>query len=257
MKNIAGIMKVSIGLIAVCGLAVFAAAGQRHELTGTKWQLTHIDGKVVATNKAFLEFDPDHTRFSGNAGCNRMFGDVKFAGRLVDFGSIGTTRMACVDSDSNRIERSFTSNLENVKRFRVNNSALELLNGGRVLLRFTAAKQEAPRLESRKWVVEEIGGKTLRVKGIAPFVVLDQSKASAGGDTGCNVFSGSYAASGNTIRIFDTVSTMRACVEDERMTTERQFMGALQNANRFEIRGNRLLLYRGNKLLMKLNGAAK
>lgn len=257
MKHIANIRKNTIGLLAVLVMATSAAAAQRSELTGTKWQLTHVNGRAIATNKAFLEFDAKERRFTGNAGCNRMFGDVHVSGRRIDFGSVATTKMACADPSISRVERSFTSNLESVKRFRRTNSTLEFLNGGRTVLRFRAARSGDGELESKKWIADEIGGKPIRVKGTTPFIAFDSAKSSAGGNTGCNVFGGSYDVSGSTVRIFDTISTMRACIEDDRMAVERLFLDALQNANRFEISGNKLFLYRGNKLLIKFNGAAK
>ena len=96
------------------------------------------------------------------------------------------------------------------------------------------------RLEDKKWVLEMLNGKP--VEGTKPFISFDAAKQSAGGDTGCNVFGGSYAVSGDTIRIFDTISTMRACIEDDRMEVERKLMDALQNANRFEIKKGKLFL---------------
>jgi heat shock protein HslJ len=111
------------------------------------------------------------------------------------------------------------------------------------------------RLEDKKWVLETLNGKP--VEGTKPFISFDAGKQSAGGDTGCNVFGGSYAVSGDTIRIFDTISTMRACIEDDRMDVERKFMEALQNANRFEIKNGKLLLYRKGKLLVILKGESK
>jgi heat shock protein HslJ len=95
------------------------------------------------------------------------------------------------------------------------------------------------------------------VKGEQPFLVFDAAKSSAGGNTGCNVFGGNYESKGKTIRNFDTVSTMRACIEDERMTFEREFMDALQKANRFEIKGEKLFLYRSEKLLITFAGRDK
>ena len=55
----------------------------------------------------------------------------------------------------------------------------------------------------------------------------------------------------------EIVSTMRACVEDDRMTIEREFFEGLRTANRFEIKDERLFLYRGKELLLTLRGEAK
>src|SRR5436190_8100773 len=113
------------------------------------------------------------------------------------------------------------------------------------------------RLEDKKWVVEILNGKSVEIEGTKPFISFDAANQSAGGNTGCNLFGGSYAVSGDTIRIFDTVSTMRACIEDDRMEIERKFTDALQNANRFEIKNKKLYLYRKDKILAVLHGENK
>jgi len=178
-------------------------------------------------------------------------------GTRIDFGPVGTTRMACTDREATRTETRFIPALDRADRFRRSGTTLELLERGRVLLKFKASRDDEEKLESKKWVVEEIGGRPIRTRGGAPFVVFDAGKSSAGGDTGCNLFGGSYAVSGNTIRIYDTVSTMRACIEDERMNIERRFMDALQNTDRFEIRGGNLFVYRNDRLLIKFRGENK
>jgi heat shock protein HslJ len=39
---------------------------------------------------------------------------------------------------------------------------------------------------------------------------------------------------------------MRACIEDKEMNVERAFLGGLQKANRFEIKGGKFSLYEGD-----------
>lgn len=43
---------------------------------------------------------------------------------------------------------------------------------------------------------------------------------------------------------------MRACIEDERINVGRAFLGGLQKAHRFEIKGGELSLYEGDNLLL-------
>jgi heat shock protein HslJ len=248
------------GILVIVLAAAAAAFAQRAELSGARWQLTHINGQAVSRNKAFLEFDTGNDRFSGNAGCNSMFGSVAVNGRRIDFGPVGTTRMACSDREATRTESRFITALGRVNRFRRTGANLELLEQGAVLLRFKSVRgdeENEESLESKKWLLEDLGGRPIRTGGGTPFVAFDAGKSSAGGDTGCNLFGGSYAVSGNTIRIYDTISTMRACIEDERMGIERRFMDALQNTNRFEIRGGDLFLFRNEKLLVKFRGENK
>jgi heat shock protein HslJ len=50
---------------------------------------------------------------------------------------------------------------------------------------------------------------------------------------------------------------MRACIEDNRMEVEREFMDALQSANRYEIDGTALKLFDGETLLLEFSGKEK
>src|SRR5690606_1544216 len=119
--------------------------------------------------------------------------------------------------------------------------------------------EAASALDSLKWELVRIDGEDLKlVEGDKPFLSFDKEKGSAGGNTGCNVFGGSYEQTGeNAIRIFDTISTMRACIEDDRMTVERKFMAALLEVDRFEIEDKSLKLFKGDALRLEFRGVKK
>ena len=250
-------------LFAVASILViftaFAAFGQKSEASGTKWLLTHIDGKAISASKAFLEINNEKTRFTGHAGCNRMFGGMESLDGKLTIKGIGTTRMACADEEISTIEGNFLTELGRVNGLRQDDDGLELLDGQRVALKFKPAeKQEhAVKLEDKKWFLESIRGNAVEVKGEAPFVNFDSAKQSAGGNTGCNLFGGSYSAEGNKVTIKDTFSTMRACIEDNRMDVERQFLDALQAVNAFEIRDGKLFLKNGDSVVLIFIGKAK
>ena len=247
-------IQILLGIILLISAVSFAFA-KPPALTNTNWKLTHINGKAVST-KAFLEFNKEITRLSGNAGCNRMFGSVDKRGSRLDIGAIGTTKMACADRNAMRIESEFTRTLSDVDRYRLSGNRLELLHGKRVVLRLNA-KQDELKLEDKKWVVESLNGKAIEVKGSKPFISFDATKKSVGGDTGCNVFGGSYSTSKDTIKVSEIVSTMRACIEDDRMQVERDFMDVLQNANRYEIKKGTLYLHRKDKRVAVMKGEDK
>jgi heat shock protein HslJ len=262
MKNIRS--KVLILITIIIGLSAFAFAQRPDKLSTEQWQLSEIYGRRVADSKAMLELNMNRTRFTGNTGCNRMFGNVSVRGRQIDFGSIGTTKMAC-DPRSNRLETDVLRGLNSVTRYRQIGDTLELFRRNQLMMKFTAIVKEYPdgdnstrlRLEDRKWMLEQIGTR-VNIKALPEaFVVFDGKKHSAGGNSSCNVFGGSYTATRERLRITNVISTMRACIEDERMQVEREFLDGLRNANRFEIRDNRLKLYKGNEILLTLRGERK
>jgi heat shock protein HslJ len=131
-------------------------------------------------------------------------------------------------------------------------------------VRLIATSKQAPddtddsvKLEDKKWTLEAIKGVAVSKIGRTAFVVFDKNKGSAGGDSSCNVFGGSYTASGRTLKITDIISTMRACIEDDRMSIEREFLDGLRQANQYRIDRGKLMLYRNDRLLLTLNGETK
>jgi heat shock protein HslJ len=152
-----------------------------------------------------------------------------------------------------------------VTRYRQIGDTLELYRRNHLVMKFTAIAREYPdssdssmiRLEDGKWMLEQIGTR-VNIKALPEaFVVFDEKKYSAGGNSSCNVFGGSYTATGDRLRITNVISTMRACIEDERMQVEREFLDGLRNANRFVVRDGRLMLYRGNEILLTFRGEKK
>lgn len=237
-------------LITVGNTSVFAKADR---LVAEQWQLTHVNHKAVGETKAYIEINSERTRFAGHTGCNRMFGTVDARGRQMNFSNIGTTKMFCSDVAVNSIEKDLLRILNKVTGYRLNRNRLELLDGGRVVLKFKTNDDVG--LDDKKWMLEAVKGKS--VSGRGAFVVFDKDKGSAGGNTGCNVFGGSYSTTGNKIAITDTISTMRACEEDGRMSLEREFLDGMQKASRFEIRGNKLTLFQKDSILLTFVGEKK
>jgi len=66
------------------------------------------------------------------------------------------------------------------------------------------------------------------------------------GDTGCNVFSGSYTLSGSSIAFGPIATTRRACASDEANQQEQEFLAALAASTMYELVGDRLTLRDAN-----------
>lgn len=256
-------IKLSFILLAVMMLtgaasAVTAQNARRNDLSSARWVLTEINDQAARGGRVFLEIDRRENRFSGHTGCNRMFGEALINGRRAAFSKIGTTKMFC--DGRMQLESDVLAALKRVTRFEKNGGRLSLFAGNRIVLRFKAARDDesAVKLEDRKWMLEKIENRALPRLETTPFIVFDAARRGAGGDTGCNAFGGSYESAANgKIRIFEIVSTMRACIEDERMTIERNFKDALEKVDRFEIKGNKLNLYRNDRLLLAFRGESK
>lgn len=252
-------LQISLKIFAIIGLLSIGVFAQ-NALSAKRWTLTEINNKRNYNSKAFFEIAPSENRFSGNAGCNRMFGAVTINGKNINFGSVGATRMFCNERSAMKLESDFTRALERVTRFEKSGNTLKFYARNRLILKFKGAsdsENSIVKLEDKKWVLESIKNRRLPKIGTEPFINFDQAKESAGGNTGCNVFGGNYTADGAAIRVFEFISTMRACIEDERMNVEREFKNALDKANRYEIVAEKLNLYQDKTLLLKFRAEAK
>jgi len=235
-------------------IAVSAIAfGQGRSLSGTEWKLEEAYGKAFRNSSAGIEFSESGSRFTGSTGCNQMFGSVDLRGRNIDFRGIGTTKRMCKLMPGSLTENDFLKAMQGTARYERTGNTLRFLDRrGRTLLKFQRVENErsSTSLESKKWVLEQIKGRQTFVALPYAFVNFNAEKGTAGGDTSCNVFGGDYSARGSSIAFSNIISTMRACVEDNKMSVERDVLDGVREARRFEIRDGRLRLYRGNELLL-------
>ncbi len=223
-----------------------------------RWNLIEMGGAKVESSKAFVEFVTAEKRFAGNAGCNQMFGKFEANGNKIKLSGIGTTKIFCSAEGVMKLENDFVKALEQTTRFEQMGETLNLFAGNNLILKFSGAAKTASdgensntvKLEDKKWILTMIAGKLLPKIETVPFLIFDKQKQSAGGDSGCNVFGGSYKTEGDKISIIEIISTQRACIEDERMNIEREFFDNLQKAKRFEIKAGKLNLYESDLLLL-------
>ena len=248
-------------LVFICSTIAF---GQRNRLDGTTWKLIEANGTRVTRSSATIDFDAAATRFSGNTGCNEMSGSSTVRGRNISFGPARTTKRFCKLPVGSVSEKTVLAGLHNARRFDVSGIRLSLFDRrGRAVLRFARIdvvddNGNDSRLDSRRWVLESIKGRQTFVPLPYAFINFDSKKGAAGGDTSCNVFGGDYAATGSRIRLSNIITTMRACVEDSaKMSTEREMLEGLRQADRFETRDGRLFLYRGREILLIFRGERK
>jgi len=251
-------------LIAIFLIALFSGAvfGQRG-LVGRGWALTYLNGVEIGNVDAYMDIDKAGKRITGNTGCNIMNGSVKVRGIAIEFGPMITTKRAC-DVETGKVEGGFLAALEQASSYRLARGRLQLFLGRKLLAEFarrtpaeTLPDDDQASLTNRKWVLASIDQKPVPTLEQEAFINFDAGKGSAGGNTSCNVFVGKYKTSGRTFKFFEGISTMRACIEDERMDVERKFLDHLRLADRFTINGDELILYRGEKNLLSFIGKQK
>ena len=235
-----------------------------NDLDSRRWNLIEINGGGVESSKAFVEFVSAEKRFAGNAGCNRMFGKLETNGNEIKLSGIGTTKIFCSAEDVMKLEGDFIKALERTTRFEQKGETLDFYAGNNLILKFSEVAKTVSdgensntvKLEDKKWILASIAGKPLPKIETVPFLVFDKQKGSAGGNSSCNSFGGSYKTEGDKISITEIISTFIAC-GDERMNIEREFLGGLQKATRFEIKAGKLNLYEGDTLLLAFDAKEK
>lgn len=240
------------------------AVAQATDLAGKQWRLTTLNGSTIKETKAFIVFDLATNRVSGDAGCNRMFGSVNVGRRNIAFSRIGTTKMMCTSGETMKVESEFIAALAKATGYRLHDDELTIYQGNHGTIRFVLSNDPiinkpavSEKLEDKKWVLEWIGEKPAGALGSQAFISFFPDRGSAGGNTSCNVYGGNYSVKGKFLSIKQVISTMRACVEDDRMQIERFFLDGLERTDRYEIRGGKLYLYHGASLLLTFRGEEK
>lgn len=93
------------------------------------WQVKAVNGKTINVDQARLVFDVDANTVSGNAGCNRLMGEISRNPRVsaaLQLTNLATTRMTCPDIQT---ESQLLIALEEVATAkRKNDSTVELLD---------------------------------------------------------------------------------------------------------------------------------
>lgn len=111
--------------LVVAGIVLFASCKTQKVVEATysdldgEWQVAELNGKKLdpTESKQLLVIDVARNHLSGNAGCNRMNGNIEYTeGRknIIKFPQIATTRMACPELQG---EQEFLQALDKVVRF--------------------------------------------------------------------------------------------------------------------------------------------
>lgn len=116
-----------------------------------------------------------------------------------------------------------------------------------------AQGEPASKLGTEKWILKKIGGE--RVKTDRAFIQFDAANDRFGGKGGCNGMGGNLKIEGARIDFSEIISTKMFCEDASEL--ENKFFGALDAVDSFKIKKGKLLLYEGDRLVMKLAGEKK
>ena len=210
-------------------------------LFGKRWKLTEVDGAAVRTTKAYIEFDRETNRVTGDSGCNRITGGFELSGRTLRFSRLASTRRACTDTEDQRIESDLLQRLEQTTRYRIDGDTLRLQAVGAPILTFEPDTAETGSLFGSRWRLTEIDGAGVRTT--KPYIEFDQQANRLTGDTGCNRISGGFEVDRMNLRLSRVISTRRACIQSEDQRVETDLLQRLEQTTRYRIEGNTLRLF--------------
>ncbi len=100
-----------------------------------------------------------------------------------------------------------------------------------------------------KWILRSLNGnKVYTPESLEDaYIKFSKDKLNAAGFGGCNSFGMTYSRKNNSLKFSNITATEKYCdfIKDQ----EKNFLDALNKTDSYRITGNRLSLYRGNKIL--------
>ncbi len=118
-------------LVSACASDGGGSGAALGDLAGSEWMMLNETRTQAPPTIAFGD-----DRASGHAGCNRWFASAGRTDNALEFGAIGTTRMACSPTIM-EAERAFVGALDDTMGFRIENGELVLYDiGGADVARF-------------------------------------------------------------------------------------------------------------------------
>ena len=75
-------------------------------------KLIQLNGKTITTTiNTSIHFNLNTNSFTGNGGCNQLFGECSFNDNIITISSVIATKMLCMDEAVTQVEKAFIANL--------------------------------------------------------------------------------------------------------------------------------------------------
>ncbi|WP_396625219.1 META domain-containing protein [Luteitalea sp.] len=234
-------------ILALMCLSAALAVAQPSTLDGSSWTLTTLAGHPSLHGTPTLRFEGG--RVSGNDSCNTYRGTYTGEGTTFRVGPLVATRMACQGPRMAQAA-AFTEALGKARVTRIEDGVLVLADeSGAALATFT---RQSTSLAGTDWEVTGYNNGRQAVVSVVRDTRLTLAFAADGrvsGEAGCNRFSGTYTAVGDTVAIGTLATTRKMCGEEGVMAQETAYLAALATATRVRVDGDRLELRTGDGAL--------
>jgi heat shock protein HslJ len=204
---------------------------------------------VLLPNTRFLTILPTlyvraNGAISGLSGCNQYTTSLVPASPETNrFGPVGSTKKACLDRSTQRVERELLAAFQNAVRVEVNQARVSLYRGdGSRLARFSSVSERAgsgPSLFGTTWILRNLNGNQIRLSN-PPSIVFEGNQVIGTG--GCNRFNMIHERRNGRSHFKDGAMTQMACLEQGRSQLEQQFMQALNASTTIAVTATQLTL---------------
>lgn len=120
-----------------------------------------------------------------------------------------------------------------------------------IALAFAPAQKKSAPLFNTKWLLTRVktADKMINITDKHPFILFDSVNNTANGNGGCNRFGGKFEKNGDHIQLGPLFSTKMYCAAMQGI--EDNFMQQLATVDRYNIQGNKLVLYRQDTLILE------
>ena len=212
-------------------------------LMGTDWDLVALND-ATPTGDITLTFDEEQV--GGSDGCNGYGATYTVDGDAIQFNTDGfmSTMMACEPAEIMEEGRAYLDALATAQSFTLDAGTLTITTE-QGTLEFAVPENAA--LEGNRWQLSSIyeaDGITSKMLDENIFFTIENGEAT--GSTGCNELRGSITLGGDELAFDGTAVTERACLDEDVMAREQQFIRVLNQTVRYGINRETLTLEDGD-----------
>ncbi len=227
-------------------------------LTGVTWYLVAFNEggsslSVKPGTQITALFDAQG-KVSGTAGCNQYTASYEATLNGLSIGAPATTKMSCGEPAGIMTQETvYLTTIQGAGGYSISGNMLTVTDGGgQAILTYSTVPPyvmtPAP-LTGTTWYLNSIvdaQGQIWTPGAAYPVSLLFSTDGKVSGKSGCNSYSGSYTATGNSLTISDKIAvTMMYCGEPGVMDLETTYLAILPQMKMYKIAGNELTLSDG------------
>jgi len=258
-SSILAVAGASMLMLAACGVSSMSGTGSTAPrpgatassgLSGSQWVMRGFsaaggpvhDYVLAPTGPPQLGFG-EAGKLSGTTGCNSFGGTYEETADSLTIAVGAVTTAACGSPATALQEKEVLAALPLVAAYTSTGPRLKLLDReGRTLLSYVAVVASLPGTSWRATGINNGKGAVVTVTGTRDVTATFDPDRRMTGDAGCNTYGGPYVIEGENSLVLGPLSVTSMACEEPAMTTESDYLAALDRVATYEITGSTLTL---------------